>query len=64
MAEKKKKAYVDSAWENNTTYPEKRGVCEFCDQKDDLKLSFDQVRFICINAHACYLRWTKSRIEK
>lgn len=62
MAEKKK-AYVDSAWENNKAYPEKRDVCDFCLQKDDLKLSFDRCRFICINAHACYLRWTKTRAE-
>lgn len=61
MAAKKKAAYVDSAWENNPAYPEKKGICDFCGQKDDLKLSFDQCRFICINDHACVLRWIKDR---
>ena len=59
---KKKTAYVDTAWENNhEKYPLKRGVCEFCGQRDDLKLSFDNVRYICVNDHACFLRWKKNR---
>lgn len=57
----KKTPYVDSAWENNPMYPEKRGICEVCKQKDDVKLAFDHVRYICINASACLLRWRKSR---
>lgn len=60
----KKKVYVDSAWENNDSYPTKRGICEFCGQRDDLKLSFDCVRFICINDSACVLRWRKTRLEQ
>lgn len=55
------KKYVDSAWENNSSYPEKRGICEFCGHRDDLKESFDRVRYICKNDHACYLRWVKER---
>lgn len=60
----KKKVYVDSAWENNPNYFEKKGVCDFCNQRDLLKLSFDQIRYICTNASACVLRWRKSRLEK
>lgn len=48
-------------WEHDSSYPEERGVCEFCGQRDDLKLSFDRIRYICKNDHACVLRWRKSR---
>lgn len=48
-------------WENNDSYPEKRGVCDFCGTRDDLKLSFDRIMYICKNASACVLRWKKSR---
>lgn len=49
-------------WENDDElYPRKRGICEFCGHKDDLKLSFDQIRYICLNPHACFLRWTRAR---
>jgi len=58
------KKYVESAWDNNSTYPERRGVCEFCNQRDNLKLSFDRIRYICKNEHACLLRWIKSREER
>ncbi len=59
----KKSVYVESAWEfNSKKYPEKRGVCEFCGQRDDLKLSFDRIRYICLNAHACILRWSKNQV--
>lgn len=54
-----KKVFIDSAWENNTAYPTKRGKCEFCGQKDDLKQAFDRQRYICINDHSCMLRWIK-----
>lgn len=47
-------------WEKNMEYPEKRDICDFCHQRDDVKLAFDQLRYICKNAHACYLRWTKT----
>lgn len=50
-----------TAWEKNPQYPEKRDICAFCGQRDDLKLSFDQVRYICIKDHACVLRWRKTR---
>lgn len=50
-----------SYWEKNKTYPLRRGVCEFCHHRDDLKLSFDRIRYICLNAHACFLRWKKDR---
>ena len=51
-------------WEKNPDYPEKRGICDFCGQRDDLKLSFDRIMYICINAHACILRWSKSLKEE
>lgn len=51
-------------WEKDPSYPEKRDICEFCGQRDDLKLSFDRVRYICKNAHACFLRWTKNNKEE
>jgi len=62
MATKKvaTKLSAPRAWEDNDElYPRKRGVCEFCGQRDDLKLAFDQLRYICLNAHACLLRWQK-----
>lgn len=46
-------------WEKNPAYPEKRGVCHVCKQRDDLKLGFDQIRYICKNASACLLRFKK-----
>ena len=67
MAAKKKAGPIakpkgPQCWEeDDITYPLKRGVCEFCHQKDDLKLSYDMHRYICANAHACMLRWIKSR---
>lgn len=48
-------------WENNDNYPVKRDVCDFCGHKDELKLSFDQIRYICINAHVCVNRWRRER---
>lgn len=51
-------------WENNETYPEKKDLCAFCGQTDLVKLSFDHIRFICKNAHACVLRWRKDRIQE
>lgn len=60
----KKNKYVESAWEfNDQKYPTKRGICDFCSQRDDLKLSFDMIRYICSNDHACMLRWHKQRQE-
>lgn len=53
-----------SYWEKNKEYPTKRGVCEFCGQRDDLKLSFDRIRYICLNAHTCVLRWKKALDDK
>lgn len=51
-------------WEaDDELYPRSRGVCSFCGQRDDLKLSFDQIHSICVNAHACVLRWSKERNE-
>lgn len=50
---------ADEKWVKNPEYPEKRGICEVCKQRDDLKLSFDQVRYICKNSHACMLRFSK-----
>lgn len=50
-------------WETDPEYREKRGVCEFCGKRDDLKESFDRVRYICKNASACVLRWKKSIIR-
>lgn len=53
-----KKIAAPKGWEeDDETYPRKRDVCDSCGQKDDLKLAFDRQRFICINAHACLLRW-------
>lgn len=67
MATKKKVATKQSAprgWlEDDDTYPRKREVCDFCGQRDDLKLSFDRVHWICINDHACVLRWKKIRAD-
>jgi hypothetical protein len=55
-----KSSNADDKWvENDTIYPRKRGICDTCGQRDDLKLAFDQVHYICINGHACILRWTK-----
>lgn len=48
-------------WAKNPEYDEKRGTCEFCGSRDDLKLSFDRIRYICKNDHACVLRWKKER---
>lgn len=48
-------------WEKNPSYPTQRGQCAYCHQRDDLKLSFDRIRYICLNAHACVLRWRKDR---
>ena len=69
MAAKKKAAIPKpkgpQSWEeNHDEYPVKRGVCEFCHQRDELKLSYDKHRYICINSHACQLRWIKGRMEK
>lgn len=50
---------ADEKWAKNPEYPEKRGVCECCHQRDDLKLAFDQIRYICKNASACLLRMRK-----
>lgn len=61
LTAKKKAGHNPFDWENNDDYPEKRGVCEHCNHRDDLKLSFDRIRFICKNAHACVLRWSKAR---
>lgn len=56
---KKAPAWVE--WSKNPEYPEKRDTCEFCGHRDQVKLSFDRIRFICINASACVLRWRKER---
>lgn len=70
MAAKKKTATIakprgPQSWEeNHEEYPQKRGICEFCHQRDDLKLSYDKFRYICVNASACFLRWKKSRDAK
>ena len=54
-----------TAWEeNDEDYPTKRGVCDVCGQRDDLKLAFDRMRYICINDHACLLRWGKQIRER
>lgn len=50
---------ADEKWAKNPEYPEKRGICDVCKQRDNLKLSFDQIRYICINASACLLRFKK-----
>lgn len=51
-------------WENDDElYPRKRDVCDFCGHRSDLKLSFDQIMWICLNASACVLRWRKARNE-
>lgn len=52
-------AFDTIKWETDHRYPEKIGICEVCQQKDTLKLAWDQVRWICLNSHACMLRWTK-----
>lgn len=64
MATKKKmtisKPSGPKCWEEDEDqYPLKRGVCEHCNQLDDLKLSYDKIRYICLNSHACQLRWIK-----
>lgn len=70
MAAKKKKAApikralnaAPRGWEeDDELYPRSRGVCDFCGHRDDLKLSFDQINNICLNASACILRWRKER---
>lgn len=67
MAAKKKSGPIakprgPQCWEeDNSEYPVKRGICEFCGTKDDLKLSYDKIRYICQNASACVLRWKKTR---
>lgn len=50
--------------EDDEKYPRKRDICSFCGQRDDLKMAFDTLRYICINDHACMLRWHKSRLEQ
>lgn len=48
------------SWEENVEeYPVRRGVCDHCNQLDDLKLSYDKIRYICLNPHSCQLRWIK-----
>lgn len=70
MATKKKSGPIakpkgPQCWEeDHDEYPLKKGVCEFCHQKDELKLSYDKFRYICLNASACFLRWKKSREDK
>lgn len=66
MAKKMKisKPAGPTCWEeDHEKYPLKRGVCEFCGTRDDLKLSFDMIRWICLNDHACVLRWKKQRAD-
>lgn len=46
-------------WAKNPEYPTKRGVCDFCETKDELKLSFDQIHYICIDAKTCVNRWRR-----
>lgn len=47
--------------EDHDEYPLKKGICGFCGQRDELKLSYDKIRYICTNASACVLRWRKTR---
>lgn len=46
-------------WTTDPRFPEKRGICDFCGLRDDLKLSYDLRMYICKNASACILRWRK-----
>lgn len=57
----KAKSHQDDWEHNEEKYPTRRGLCEFCGQKDDVKLSFDQIRFICVNAKVCFNRWIRNR---
>lgn len=54
-----KSSNADERWLSSPDYPEKRGICNVCKQKDDVKLAFDRVNFICKNSHACLLRFGK-----
>lgn len=55
---------MSDKWKNDDkTYPRKTGTCEFCGTRDKLKLSFDMVRYICVNDSACLLRWKKERSD-
>lgn len=55
------KSYAED-WEHNSAkYPEKVGVCDHCGTKDDIKLAFDQIHWICINAKVCINRWSRQR---
>lgn len=56
----RKKNTGHTPWEDDDMkYPRKRDICDVCGQLNDLKLSYDLRSFICINAHACLLRWGK-----
>jgi hypothetical protein len=46
-------------WSRNPDYETRRGICDLCGQREELKLSFDRVRFICVNASVCLVRWKK-----
>lgn len=59
----KVKSHQDDWEHDDVKYPTKRGNCDFCGNRDDLKLSFDRIRLICVNASSCVLRWRKSRGE-
>lgn len=63
MAAKKavdKKTHAEQAWEeNDSKYPRKKDICNVCKQKDEVKLAYDMHNYICVNMHACMLRFAK-----
>lgn len=62
MAKKtvEKKSHAEETWEkDDVKYPRKRDICNTCKQRDEVKLSYDRHNYICVNMHACMLRFSK-----
>lgn len=65
MVSKKAKSTEPVTWKaNDERYPRKRGTCELCGTHDDLKLAYDEHRYICMNDSACLLRWRKQLADR
>ncbi len=60
-----KKSHAEETWEgDDKKYPRKRDICNVCQQRDELKLSYDLHNYICVNMHACMLRFAKLNADR
>ena len=60
-----KKSHAEDVWEkDDVKYPRKRDICNVCKQRDEVKLSYDLHNYICVNMHACMLRFAKNNADR